>query len=238
MPVLEEPTRAPIPAASAKSGRIDAWKAAQIAIVSGMAALAVWQLARVGFDWRMALEGASPWTFFLAMATLPVFGFPISACYLYAGLAFEPVPAIAACLGGLCVNLSASYALTRGVFRRPIERLIARRGWKLPALREENQFRWVFALRTIPGPPFFFQNLAISLVGVPFGLYLWVSLLGQGAIAVGMVLGARAVSTDPGGLATWSLVCIAAALVTAKLVRQLLASKARRKAAAISGEKT
>ena len=184
---------------------------AQSLAIGLVAAVGFWQFAQAGFDWRAVLSMTSPWAFFLAMATLPVFGFPISACYIYAGLAFSPLVASVACWAALLVNLSASYFLARGVFNRPVTRFLAARGWSIPAMSEDNHFRFAFLLRTIPGPPFFFQNLLLSLAGIPFWTYLWVSLLTQGSIAVAVVLGSRHLSEDPWG--TRGLVVISIVVV-------------------------
>lgn len=202
---LEREEQAPRPKAGG-------WmRGAQLAVGAIVLALCYWQLARVDFAWREALAGTSPWFFFLAMATLPVFGFPISACYIYAGLAFDPWTAGAACLGALAVNMSASYLLMRSFLRGPLMKLMARRGWKVPVLRGDNVFRFTFLIRTIPGPPFFFQNLALSLAGIPFLTYLWVSLLAQGTIAIGVIYCSHALSRNPssvGGLIAVGLVVV------------------------------
>jgi uncharacterized membrane protein YdjX (TVP38/TMEM64 family) len=205
-----------------KATRQDYW----LKVVQGLAILVVfgvgyWQLARVGFDWRAVLEDANLWVFFLAMASLPVFGFPISACYIYAGLAFEPVEASLTCLGALLVNMSVSYVLTQTVLKTPILGFIERRGWSLPKLTEENEFRFIFLVRTIPGPPFFFQNLALGLAGVSFWTYLWVSMLGQGSIAVGVIFCTRYLSQDPLSTGGISGIAILIVLIIAKSIRAI-----------------
>jgi uncharacterized membrane protein YdjX (TVP38/TMEM64 family) len=191
---------------------------AAIVIVFG---IGFWQLARVGFDWRAVLDTSSLWIFFLAMASLPVFGFPISACYIYAGVAFEPLEASLVCIGALLVNMSVSYALAHSVLKKPIVRLLEKRSWTLPTLTDENQFRFTFLVRTIPGPPFFFQNLALGIAGIPFWTYLWISLLAQGGIAVGVIFCSRYLSQDPFSKVGITIFVILAALFIGKTVRSL-----------------
>ncbi len=195
------------------------WKGLQLLVVALVFGIGFWQFARVGFDWRAVLEMTSVWTFFVAMATLPVFGFPISACYIYAGIAFDPVEASLACIGALAVNMSVSYALMHSVFKKPIVALLERMAWKIPEMSDYSQFRFTFLVRTVPGPPFFFQNLILALAGIPFWSYLWISLLAQGGIAIGVIVCSRYLSQDPWSKGGITVMAILAALLIAKSVR-------------------
>ena len=142
-------------------------------------------------------------------------------CYIYAGLAFEPLEASIACLAALCVNMSVSYALTHSIFKTPICRFLEKRGWPIPKLTEDNQFRFTFLMRTVPGPPFFFQNLTLSLAGIPFWTYLWISLLTQGSIAIGVIFCSRYLSQDPLGMGGITVIVILSALLIAKSIRSI-----------------
>ncbi|MDQ8186357.1 VTT domain-containing protein [Pelagicoccus sp. SDUM812002] len=205
------------------------WKWLQIAVVGLVFAIGFWQFARVGFDWRAVLEASSLWMFFVAMATLPVFGFPISACYIYAGVAFEPLEASLACIGALAVNMSVSYALTHSVFKKPITAFLAKRTWSIPEMSDYSQFRFTFLVRTVPGPPFFFQNLILGLAGIPFWTYLWISLLGQGGIAIGVIICSRYLSHDPWSKGGITVMVILVALFVAKSVRAIRQRREKRR---------
>lgn len=193
----------------------------QSVVVASVCVVGFWQFARVGFDWRAVLDSTSPLMFFFLMASLPVFGFPISACYIYAGMAFSPIVAVAACLAALGVNISVSYALTHSILKRPIEHFLAKRGWAIPEVSSEYQFRFVFLLRTIPGPPFFFQNLVLSLTNIPFWTYFWVSLLGQGTIAVVVIYCTDSLIEDPFGRNGLIVMGVLLVLFLAKAVREI-----------------
>ena len=201
----------------------------QIGVVGLVFALGFWQFASVDFEWRAVLDRTSVWSFFLAMASLPVFGFPISACYIYAGLAFEPLEASLACLAALAVNMSASYALTHSVFKKPIEAFMEKRSWSIPKMDDDNQFRFTFLVRTVPGPPFFFQNLALGLAGIPFWTYLWISLLAQGGIAIGVIVCSRYLSEDPWSKGGITLIIILVALFVAKTIRAVRSRRAEKR---------
>lgn len=184
-------------------------------------AFGAWHFAEVGFDWRAAIHTTSPWAFFCAMAILPVLGFPISVCYIYAGVAFSPWIAVLVCWAALFVNMSVSYWLTRSILKTPIERFLKERNWSIPELSEAGHFRFTFLMRTIPGPPFFVQNLTLGLSGVPYGIYLWASMLGQGSIALGMILCSRYVSQNPFGKVGITVICVLIALVLAKTIKEI-----------------
>lgn len=197
-------------------------RALQFMVLGALLLIAFWQFARAGFDWRAALQGNDPGVFFFAMATLPVFGFPISVCYVYAGMAFDAGTAIAACIGGLAINMSASYALTRSFLKEPISCLLQKRGWRIPRLTEENAFRFAFLIRTVPGPPFFFQNLALGLSGMPFWSYLGISLLTQGSIAAGVIYCTSVLSKDPKSVGGYVAIAVILLLLILKSIRFLM----------------
>lgn len=193
----------------------------QIAGIVLVAGIAFWQLARTGFDWRSSLENSNPWLFFCGMASLPVFGFPISVCYIYAGMAFPPATAIACCLGALATNMSVSFGLAKTVFKKPVESFLKRRKWKIPELGEKNQFRFAFLVRTIPGPPFFAQNLVLGLSGIPFWTYLLISMATQGSIAIVVILCTRYLSNDPKSMAGIIAGTLVAVLILLKIAQAL-----------------
>jgi len=161
-------------------------------VVSGLILIGVALLFFLsdGFDLERMLGTASPaplWLFFTAMAVLPVLGFPIAVFYLYAGGAYGPFPGIPLCLGALAVNMSLSYLVATRFLRKPLSGWLAQHGHTVPRLSSLNQFRVVFLMRTIPGPPYPVQNYLLALAGVPFPLFLLLSLSLQGIIASGMI---------------------------------------------------
>lgn len=195
----------------------------------GIVAVGVWLLSRVGYDWRAVLEGTSPWAFFLAMATLPVCGFPISVCYVYAGMAYDPLTAMVACWAALAINMTLSYWLSRTILHDWVERVFAKRGWKIPELKGETIFRVTFLVRTVPGPPFFFQNLGLAVAGVPFGTYFWVSLMAQGSIAAGVIYCVGTLSRDPGSVGGIVAAAVVGMLIVLKTVKWVLKQRKKRK---------
>lgn len=144
--------------------------------------LVVW----AGTDWDVwaeRLTNLHPAAFLGAMSLLPVIGFPISAFYFFAGVIYGWAFGIPLCMTALAINMSLSYVFTRTLLRAPLSELVLKRGLTLPSVKTPiNQFRVTFLLRTVPGPPFSLQNYLLALAGIPFGIYLPVSLIAQGAI--------------------------------------------------------
>lgn len=150
-------------------------------VLAGLSLL-IW----AGTDWKIWAERLThlhPAAFLGAMSLLPVIGFPVSAFYFFAGVVYGWEVGVPLCLLGLTVNMSLSYAFTRTLLRAPLSELIRRRGLTLPSVKTApNQFRVTFLLRTVPGPPFPLQNYLLALAGIPFRIYLPVSVVAQGAI--------------------------------------------------------
>lgn len=156
-------------------------------IVGTGLSLLIW----MGTEWSSWVERLTqlhPLLFLLAMSLLPVAGFPISAFYFYAGIIYGPVTGIPVCLTALAANMTLSYLVTRFLLRAPLKELLRRRGHEVPDLRTSaNQFRVTFLIRTVPGPPFPVQNYLLAAAGVPFRIYLPVSLLTQGVIGSAII---------------------------------------------------
>jgi uncharacterized membrane protein YdjX (TVP38/TMEM64 family) len=133
-----------------------------------------------------SVEETTPASFVICMSLLPLFGFPISAFYLFAGSAFPWWQATLLCSLALALNMSAAYLLARSLLRTPINALMAHFRKELPVLREDNQFRVTFLVRSIPGVPFFMQNYMLPLLGVRFGTYFLISWSIQSLFAAGM----------------------------------------------------
>lgn len=150
-------------------------------LVSGVGLL-LW----AGADWELWAENLThlhPLAFLAAMSLLPVVGFPISAFYFFAGVVYGWALGIPLCLGALAINMSLSYVFTRTLLRAPLLELVRRRGLELPRVKTATyQFRMTFLIRTVPGPPFPFQNYLLALAGIPFRIYLPISLAAQGVI--------------------------------------------------------
>ena len=133
-----------------------------------------------------------PGVFFGAMLILPAFGVPMSLFTIPAGEAFAPRMGlgvvIAIALVVLAVNLALTYWVSRYALRPLMTGLIKRYGYSVPKVTPENALTVTLVVRLTPGPPYALQGYLLGLAEVPFGLYMWVSWLVQGAWGVGFIV--------------------------------------------------
>lgn len=129
-------------------------------------AAAVWLGLRI--DWPAAqrsLEQLNPALLLAAMALLPLAGFSIVAVYLVAGARFGPEAGGGVVAGVTLVHLVLSQAIARGVLRKRIERMLTRRGHRLPELERGADAAVVAIGALVPGLPYFVRNYLIGLSG-------------------------------------------------------------------------
>ena len=122
------------------------------------------------------IQALGPWVFFTALAVLPAFGFPVMAFYLVAARSFGMPLALVGCLSAIAINVALSYGLARSVMHPAIAWLVRKTGREVPQVRPENRWMVAWLLRVTPGPPFFMQSYLLALGGVPFGIYMIVSV--------------------------------------------------------------
>lgn len=171
------------------------------------------------------VQAAGPWIFFGAMALLPAAGFPMSVFYFSAGPAFGVALGLPAALAALTVNLALTWWLARHGVRPAIEWLIRRTNYRIPQAHPDNYVRLAFFVRVTPGPPFFVQGYILGLAGVPFGIYMLVSLAVQGSFAVGFVVFGKALMEGQAGLAFFAVSAIVGGFLGVQMLRKRYARK-------------
>lgn len=123
-------------------------------------------------------EGAG--VFFVAMALLPLFGFPLSAFVLSAGPVFAPTlgpgVVIACGVAALTVNAALSYWFAAFALRPWMERVVVWLGYTVPELPKGREWEFNLVLRVVPGVPYFVQNYVLGLARVRFGIYMLVAI--------------------------------------------------------------
>jgi len=176
------------------------------------------------------VRGAGPVTFFVAMAVLPVLGFPLFPFNLAAGPAFSEQlglgPVVALASVAIAVNVSLTYWLARWALRPPLAWLVQRLGYRLPEIAPGNYFALAVLVRVTPGPPFFFQSCLLGMAPIPFGIYLAVSWLVATAYSAGVILFGDALMQGRVKTALVALGLLGALAIGVKLLRQHLAKKA------------
>ena len=178
-------------------------------------------------------RAAGPAPFFIAMALLPIFGFPIVAFTVVAGPVFGPVIGVGNVIGcamaAEIVNMTICYFLAAGPLHPWAERLAAWLGYKLPRLPEGSAWEITLLVRIIPGPPFFLQNYLLGFARVPFGIYLLVSTLVHALFICGAILAGDAFTRrDPRALEVGALLLIAGGIAIYRLRRRWLKASAQK----------
>lgn len=132
-----------------------------------------------------------PAALFWALVFLPGLPVPTSALFLMAGVVWRQQPAMACllCLLALALNLTWTYALAAGPARRVMEKLLVATDFRIPELPREHHLRWILVMKLTPGIPLFFQNYLLGFLRAPFRLFLGVSILCNGVVGIGTVLG-------------------------------------------------
>ena len=193
-----------------------------------------------GLRWRAEVSGwivstmavvrsAGPVTFFVAMALLPVAGFPLLPFNLAAGPAFSEQLGLGAVVAlasvAIAVNVSLTYWLARWALRPPLAWLVQRLGYRLPEIAPGHHFALAVLVRVTPGPPFFFQSCLLGLAAIPFGIYLAVSWSVATAYCAGVILFGDALMQGRVKTALLALGFLGALAIGVKLLRQYLAKK-------------
>lgn len=142
-------------------------------------------------DVLATIRATGPWAFFAAMALVPL---PLIWFTVPAGEAFAPqltLPGvIAAASIAVAVQQALSYAIARYALRPVVERLIQRRGWKVPRVTAANALGVALLVRLTPGPPMILGSCLLALAEAPFRLYLVVSwLVALPWVCAGVILG-------------------------------------------------
>lgn len=143
-----------------------------------VAALGAWFLLSE-LDWTAVMaviERLPAFPLLLAMALLPLVGFPILPVYLVAGARFGPYG------GGLVVtvvtaaHLLGTYLLARTLLRRSLGRLIGRWRAQLPEIPPDEQPAVALVAALVPGLPYVVRNYLLALSGLRFRVYFWICL--------------------------------------------------------------
>ena len=132
-----------------------------------------------------------PSALFWALVFLPGLPIPTSALLFTAGVVWRDRPVMACLLSMMAIslNLTWTYWLAAGPARRLVEKLLAASEIKIPDLPRGDHLKLILVLKLTPGFPFFVQNYLLGFLRAPFHLYLPISMLCQGIIGTGVVLG-------------------------------------------------
>ena len=181
----------------------------------------------------LALRGAGPCVFFVAMALLPAVGFPLSPFTVAAGPVFGPTMGAGWVVGwsltAVVVNLLLTYWLANRALRPLVSRLLTYFGIRLPDTTAGNAWQLAWIVRLTPGPPFWVQSYLLGLIRVPLVPYLIVSTCVMAGYIVAFVCGGEAIVQGNGRLA---FIAVGVLVITVAGLQLLRQRAARLKAAA------
>jgi uncharacterized membrane protein YdjX (TVP38/TMEM64 family) len=92
----------------------------------------------------------------------------------------------------------------------------------VPELPKGNHLKLILILKLTPGIPFFFANYLLGFLRAPFALFLPISLLSNGIIGSGIVLGGAGLADGNLKLAKWAILLVGVGVVLIQLVRRWL----------------
>jgi uncharacterized membrane protein YdjX (TVP38/TMEM64 family) len=135
-----------------------------------------------------AIRDTGPLPFFLAMAVLPVIGFPVTPFYLLAGATFGVPLSLAGTALSQALNLFLAYWLARRYLRGVIEKLVERANYTIPKVQPRHYVNFSILVKITPGPPNFLKSFILGLARIPFGIFFIVSWPTTMGFAVGVII--------------------------------------------------
>jgi uncharacterized membrane protein YdjX (TVP38/TMEM64 family) len=191
-------------------------------VIMALVGFYLWRPTTDFQDFLGLLHRGGPIPFFICFAVLPLAGVPGTPFLLIAGAAFGPWVSLIGMAAALAVQLSLAYWLAHRYLHQFLERLARKTKYGVPDVKPENHLKFAVLVRVTPGLPPFLKHYVISLAGVPFRTFFWVtwpiSLVSSAAL---ILLGDAAFDRDIEDLAVLAVVVIVLFLLY-KIIRRRL----------------
>ncbi len=124
--------------------------------------------------------------FLILMSIGCAFAFPLSFCYLFAGTAFGFWVGWGVCVAILAISSAVGYCLGRFFLPESLMSFLSKKFGVDSYAYGRSMFNANFFVRVFPGIPYVVQNIILGGMRSGFGLYIFVNLVAQGAIAGAM----------------------------------------------------
>jgi uncharacterized membrane protein YdjX (TVP38/TMEM64 family) len=121
-----------------------------------------------------ALQRTHPLIFFTLMCVLPLGGFSITLVYVVAGARFGVPTGLALIAAATAAHLVGSHLIAGTLLRRPVERWIKRRKYRLPNIAHDEPIAFTLLGALVPGVPYAARNYLLAISGVSFRIYFLV----------------------------------------------------------------
>jgi uncharacterized membrane protein YdjX (TVP38/TMEM64 family) len=135
------------------------------------------------------MSQARPLPYFAMAALLTTIGVPITPVFIVAGATFGVRIGLIGSLLALAASLAVTYWLAY-LFRPWVHSLLRRFDRELPDFGQarKSALRFTVMVKLTPGIPQFLKSWGLAVAGVPFPLYLGISMLFTGAYAAALVV--------------------------------------------------
>jgi uncharacterized membrane protein YdjX (TVP38/TMEM64 family) len=91
--------------------------------------------------------------------------------YVVVGARFGGPVGLAVVAAATAVHLAGSHLIVHSILRRPVERFLRRRSYRLPGLARREPVAFALLGALVPGIPYVARNYLLALSGVPFRIY-------------------------------------------------------------------
>lgn len=169
--------------------------------------------------------------FFVAMAVLPVIGFPVTPFYLLAGASFGIWMSLLGTAVSQAVNLALAYWLARRYLSGIIEKLLRKANYKIPVVMPKHFINFTILVKITPGPPNFVKSFILGLAKIPFGIFFLISWPTTMGFAIGVIIFGDSLVDRDFGQAILGFVLMGVFLVGIKLLGTYLSQRRGLKAA-------
>ena len=155
------------------------------------------------FGWRDSYEAfkhfaqthVTPLAFICVMSFGCAAGLPVSWCYFFAATAFGVFFGWIYCLVGLFFSALLGFGMTK-ILLPPAAIAPMLKRFNIKTDVSEATYHANFFVRAIPGIPYFMQNIMLAEIGSKLGMYLAMTLLVQGPIALAICLFANSIKMN------------------------------------------
>jgi len=169
--------------------------------------------------WTEKIQALPAVLFFLMLALLPLAGFPITPLFIIAGVRFGIAWAIPFSLTALAANLALAHWISTRLLHSFIQKLASKWDYDIPKVGQDNAKKWILVIR-LCGAPLAVQNYILGLSYVPFWPYLWISVLVQAPVVIGIIVFGESFLTGNFAKAFLGVAVLVIALVAVSFVRK------------------
>jgi len=167
----------------------------------------------------------SPSVLIATFMVLPLLGAPISVFLIATGLRFGFPAGVLVTFLSSAVHHLIAFRVAHGRLRGSVQRLIARKGRKIPELAPEHQAGWAALFAAVAGPPYAVKLYLLALTNIRFRIYMGVGVPVYTLCSMPMVAAGSMAGRFNGWWFSLAGVVIAAGIFTARALRKRAAAR-------------